>query len=195
MGLLVEEASEWCQSEFDERATKQLAKQGVDEDDTRKRMYDNMLPTYRRALVNVFVTVVLWFSAMRKDRICLSVKNTASALKLLDDCDNEEAWKTASKRKLLFDRILKEYRPSERSEPKDDGNDDMQMEKQQETAHKGNGDQLGGGSSDSDKLNVRLVSPSEQMALRAKNELLREDTKRGYDGFTPEDTAEIEIFI
>ena len=53
--LLIEEAFERCQSEFDERVTKH-GKKGVDEDDARKRVYDNMLPTYRNALANIFFT-------------------------------------------------------------------------------------------------------------------------------------------
>ena len=43
--LLIEEAFERCQSEFDERVTKHMARQGLVEDDARKRVYDNMLPT------------------------------------------------------------------------------------------------------------------------------------------------------
>ena len=149
-----------------------------------------MLPTYRKALANIFVNEILWFSAMKKDSIYLSVKNTPADLKLLDDYDNDEVWKcAANKRKFSFDRILKKYELPEMTEPKDDG--DTQTEEQQQTAQKGNDDQLGGGSSNSDKLNITLVSPLEQMALRAKNELLREDIKRGYDGFTPADRAEI----
>ena len=79
-----------------------------------------MLPTYRKALVNVFVDEMLWFHAMKKDRIYLSVKTKVSDLKLLDDYDKEEAWKSAvNKRKFLFDRILKENEPPELSEPED----------------------------------------------------------------------------
>ena len=38
------------------------------------------------------------------------MKNTVSDLKLLDDYDTEEAWKSAvNKRNVLLDRILKEY--------------------------------------------------------------------------------------
>ena len=56
---------------------------------------------------------------MRKDRIYLSVKNTVSDLKLLDDYDNEEAMEICrSKRKFLFDRILKEYDPRNYLNPK-----------------------------------------------------------------------------
>ena len=36
--LLIEEAFERCQSEFDERVTKHMARQGVDEDDAPKRV-------------------------------------------------------------------------------------------------------------------------------------------------------------
>ena len=66
--------------------------------------------------------------------------------------------------------------------------DDTQTEK----VSKENNDQVGEGSFGSSKLNVNLVSPSEQVALRAKDELLREGRKRGFSGFTPEDAAEIE---
>ena len=184
----MEEAFERCQSRFDERVTKHMARQGVDEDDARKRVYDNMLPTYRKALANIFVNEMLWFHAMRKDPVFLSVKTTVSDLKLLDDYDNEEAWKSAAnKRKLLFNRILKMYDPPVLYGP-EDGDDDPQTKK----VSKDNNDQVGEGSGGSSKLNVNLVSPSEQVALRAKKELLREGRQRGFSGFTPEDAAEIE---
>ena len=90
--LLIEEVFERCQSEFDERVTKRMAEKWVDEEEARKKVYDNMLPIYRKALANVFVNEILWFEAMKKDRIYLSVKITVSDLKLLDDYDTEEAW-------------------------------------------------------------------------------------------------------
>ena len=89
--LLIEEAFERCQSEFDERVTEHKARKGVDEDDARKRVYVYMLPTYRKALVHVFVNEMLWFHAMRNDHVFLSVKTTVSDLKLLDGYDNKEA--------------------------------------------------------------------------------------------------------
>ena len=153
-----------------------------------------MLPTYRKALANIFVNEMLWFHVMRKDPIFLSVKTTVSDLKLFDDYDNEAAWKSAvNKRKFLFGRILKEYDPLELSGPEDDDDsDDMQTEKQQQAVSKENNDQVGEGSCGSSKLNVNFVSPSEQVALRAKDKLLREGRKRGFNGFTPEDAVEIE---
>ena len=36
-----------------------MGRQGVDEDDTRKRVYDNMLPTYIKASVSGFVNGML----------------------------------------------------------------------------------------------------------------------------------------
>ena len=89
---MIEEAFERCQSEFDERVTNHMARQGENEDDARKRVYDNMLPTYRKALPNIFVHEMLWFHAMRKDTFFLFVKTTVSDLKLIEDYDNEEAW-------------------------------------------------------------------------------------------------------
>ena len=129
---------------------------------------------------------------MRKDSVFQSMKTTVSDLKLLDDYDNEEAWKFAiNKRKFLFDRIFKEYDPPGLSGPEeedDDDDDDTQPEK----VSKENNDQVGEGSGGSSKLNVSLVRPSEQMALRAKDELLCEGRKRRFSGCTPEDAAEIE---
>ena len=186
--LLTEEEFERCQSEFDERVTKHMARQGVDEADARKRVYDNMLPTYRKALANIFVNEMLWFHPIRKDLVFLSLTTTVSDLKLLDDYDNEEVWKSAvDKRTFLFDRILKEYDPPELPGPEDDDDNDTQTEK----VSKENTDQVGEGSGRSSKLNFNLVSPSEQVALREKDELLREGRKRGFSGFTPEDAAEI----
>ena len=151
-----------------------------------------MLPAYRKALANIFVTEMLWFHAMRKDPNFVSLKTTVSDLKLLEDNDNEEAWKSAAnKRKFLFDRILTEYDPPELSGPE---YDDVytQTEKQQQAVSKENNDQVGGGSGCRSKLNVNLVSPWEQVSSRAKDELLRKGRKRGVSGFTPEDEAEIE---
>ena len=68
-----------------------MARQGLDVDDARKRVYDNMLPAYRKALANIFVNEMLWFHAMRKDPVFLTVKTTVSDLKLIEDYDNEEA--------------------------------------------------------------------------------------------------------
>ena len=150
---MIEEAFERCQSEFVERVTKRMVGQGVDEDDARKRVYDNMLPTYRKAFANIFVTEMLWFHAMRKDPVYLSVKNTVSDLKLIEDYDNEEAWKSAvNKRKFLFNKILKEYDPPELSGPEDDDDDDTQREQQQQVVSKENNEQVSGGSGGSIKL-------------------------------------------
>ena len=80
-------------------------------------------------------------------------------------------------------RIIKDCKPPELSDPREIG----QTPEQSET--KANSEQDGGGS---DKLKVNLVSLTEQMAWRAKEELLREGRERGFDGFTSEDTSDIE---
>ena len=43
----------------DERVTKHMAQQRLVEKDARKRVYGNMLPTYRKALTNIFVSEML----------------------------------------------------------------------------------------------------------------------------------------
>ena len=96
--LLMQEVFERCQAEFDERVTKHMAKQGADEEAARKKVYHDMLPMYRTALANVFVDELLWFEAMKRDRIYSiysAMNNTVSDLKLLEDYDTEKAWKSA----------------------------------------------------------------------------------------------------
>ena len=46
----------------------------MEQEDTKKEVYDNMLPTYRKASANVFVDEILWFEVMKKDRIYLAIK-------------------------------------------------------------------------------------------------------------------------
>ena len=94
----------------------------------------------------------------------------------------------------MFDRISKEYDPPELPGPEDDDDGEcMQTEKQQQAVPKENNHQVGEGSGGSSKLNVNLVSPSEQMALRAKDELLREGRKRRSSSFIPEDAAKSKL--
>ena len=92
--ILIQEAFERCLSEF-ERVTVARGDIGVDQDDAQKLVYYNMLPAHGKGLANSFVTEMLWFHAMRKDPIFLSMKTTVSDLKLLEDYDNEGAWKSA----------------------------------------------------------------------------------------------------
>ena len=73
--LLIEETFERCQSEFDERVTEHMAGQRVDEGDARKQVYDNMLPTYRKASLNVFVDEMLRFHVMKKDYLLIRKKH------------------------------------------------------------------------------------------------------------------------
>ena len=52
--------------------------------ETGKKVYENMLPTYRKAWANGFVNEILWFDAIKKDYIYLSYTKV-SDLKFLDD--------------------------------------------------------------------------------------------------------------
>ena len=179
----------------------------MDEAEARKLVYRNMLPIYRKVLTNLFVDKVLWFRAMKRDAIFKTVKRTASDLIDLDDYDGEEAWKSAvNKRKFLFDRVSKEYEPPEVSvrEEEDESKNNEQQENGMPVTPRGGGGgggggpiaqtrgRLGGSGSTHSQFSVKLVSSSEQMALQAKDKLLRAGQKRGYEGFTPDDSATVD---
>ena len=198
---LIETVFEQCQRKFDKRVASHMSSADMDEAEARKLVYRNILHIYRKVLTNHFVDKVLWFPSMKRDPIFKTVKRTASGLIDLDDYDGEEAWKSAvNKRKFLFDRVLKEYEPPEVSvrEEEDEPENDEQHENGMPVTQRGGGGPIahlgGGGASSSTRsqFNVKLVSPSEQVALQAKDELLRAGQKNGYEGFTPEDSATID---
>ena len=121
---LVEDAFDKCQFEFDERVNAYMTAHGVDQGNARERIYKNMLPAFRKAMADAFVNVILWFHAMQKEPIYLSIKKTVSNLKYMDDYNTEEAWKSAAKtRKFLFDGILKKYEPPEITNAETDDED------------------------------------------------------------------------
>ena len=200
---LIETVFEQCQRKFDKRVANHMFSADMEDAEARKLVYRNMLPIYRKVLTKLFVDKVLWFRAMKRDPIFKTVKRTASDLIDLEDYDGEEAWKSAvNKRKFLFDRVLREYEPPEVSvREEDEPENDEQQENGMPVTQRGGGGggpiaQIGGGggasSSSRSQFNVKLVSPSEQVALQAKDELLRAGQKRGYEGFTPEDSATID---
>ena len=195
--MLVEDAFDKCQFEFDERVNAYMTAHGVDQGNARERIYRNMLPAFRKAMADAFVNVILWFHAMQKEPIYLSIKKTVSNLKYMDDYNTEEAWKSAAKtRKFLFDGILKKYEPPEITNAETDDEDvdgtDTANEKETNVPRI----QKGRGIVNTKKsITVPLISNAEQVNLMAKSQLLRAGQKRGYDGFTPEDTALMEAVV
>ena len=189
---MIEEAFDRCQSQFDERVTKHMAGPGRCSEARVRQYVTSIQNTEKRWRTFSLLKCCGFMPCQRTLFSCLCVKTKVSDLKLLEDYDNEEAWKSAvNKRKFLFDRILKEYDPPELSGPEYD-DVDTQTEKQQQAVSKENNDQVGGGNGGSSKLNVNLVSPWEQVSSREKDELLHKGRKRGASGFTPKDEAEIE---
>ena len=72
---------------------------------------------------------MIWFNEIKQDRIFNAIKKTALNLKQEEDYGIEEAWKySASKRKYLFDEILKQYVPSEVSDTEQMDTDDDEDE-------------------------------------------------------------------
>lgn len=102
------------QPEYKEKVQSYMETEGVTVGIARKRAFQDMKGRYRKTMASVFTDTILWFNAIRKDPIYRAIKKTASDLKMMDDYDSEEAWKYAtSKRKYLFEKILKRYQPPE----------------------------------------------------------------------------------
>jgi hypothetical protein len=117
---IVDKAFEKCQHLYEDRVHK-LKQRHVKESDARQETYEDMIATYRKAIMNIFTTRMVWFTAMQEDSIYKAIKKTADDLKILDDYGHDESWKYAtSKRKYLFDKILDKYDPPDVDESEDE---------------------------------------------------------------------------
>ena len=116
---------EKCQQQFEEEVQKLLPKMEVE--DARAFVYDDMRPVYRKAAIGIFMKRMEWVNAIHQTPVYQAIKKTARELVDLDDYGREEAWKYAtSKRKYLFDDILKEYNPPEIDEEEEDMDTDTE---------------------------------------------------------------------
>ncbi len=105
------------------------AESRVSQSDVREHVFEQMKDRYRKAMVNSFVNKMLWLNALRKDAVYNTIKQTVTDLKVKDEFDDEEAWKFAtSKRKYLFDRLLKCYEAPELSSEEEDEHTDIHVE-------------------------------------------------------------------
>ena len=111
---VVDKAFDKCQDQFEEEVTKLIRRRNVDQTEARKRVYQDMRGTYRKAVSSVLTDRILWFQAIRKHPVYKAIKRTATTFVDSDDYSQEEAWKSAiGQRKYLFDTILAEYYPPE----------------------------------------------------------------------------------
>jgi hypothetical protein len=109
---VIEQAFDECQSQFEEKVAQLIKKKHLSEDDARTKAYVEMEPAYRKAIANIFRNRMLWFSLIRQDPLYKAVRSTVNHLRDLEDYDVDESWKYAiSKRKYLFDKLLKNYTP------------------------------------------------------------------------------------
>ena len=114
---LVQQTFKALQPDFDETASDLLEKGKISVKEARKRAFAELLPKYRKYIINRYLFRVLWFDSVKNDSVHRSIRQTAKRLVDTDDYDSEESWKYATnKRKYLFDKLFKDYELPEISE-------------------------------------------------------------------------------
>jgi len=102
------------QPEFDAAVSELLHDGGISEKEARKRVFKELLPKYRKHLLDKYLSRILWCDSLRKDTVHKAIRRVARRLREEDDYDSEESWKYATnKRKYLFDKLFKQYEPPE----------------------------------------------------------------------------------
>lgn len=91
----------------------------------RAAAFKQLRSLYRKAITKYFIEKMLWYQLIKHDSIFKVIKESVTRLVEEEDYELEEAWKyAASKRKYLFDDLLKQYLPPE----VDDEDEDRDME-------------------------------------------------------------------
>ena len=122
---IVSKAFEDCQSQFEDKVKDLMDSEDMDHKTARSKAYNEMRPVYRKALTHSFIGKVLWYNFIKRDPTFRAIQSTALRLKEDEDYGTEEAWKySVSKRKYLFDEILKQYIPVEDMDSDNDENQD-----------------------------------------------------------------------
>ena len=172
--VIVKEAFDRFQSEFEERVKDYVSKENVQESDVRQIVFEDMWDIYRKAMMNIFIDKMLWFAATKREPVFTAIRKSATDLKTMDDYDDDEAWKSAtSKRKFLFDKILKRYEPPELADSSK--NSSQAGEEGKEGGRKQEGGR------DSKLPVITMPSLAQQTVEQAKSELERMTKKRKYD--------------
>ena len=126
---IVNHAFEDCQLDYEEKVKYLMESEDLDKTTAQIKAFKELRPLYRKAIMRYFVEKMIWFNEIKQDRIFNAIKKTALNLKQEEDYGIEEAWKySASKRKYLFDEILKQYVPPEVSDTEQMDTDDEEDE-------------------------------------------------------------------
>ena len=111
---MIDYSFDTLQREYESIASRLLKDSDISDKEARAEAFKELLPKYRKLIMNKYLSKVLWFDSIRKDPVHLAIKETAKRLKEEDDFESEESWKYAvSKRKYLFDKLIKQYNPPE----------------------------------------------------------------------------------
>ncbi len=109
---MVEYTYKAMQPDFDAAVSELLGDGDISEKEARKKAFKELLPKYRRYIIDKYLFRVLWCDSVRNDTVHKAVRKTAKRLREDDDYDSEESWKYATnKRKYLFDKLFKQYEP------------------------------------------------------------------------------------
>ena len=98
----------------------------IDQQAGRSLAFEQLQSLYRKAVISRFVEKMLWYKSIKHDPLFQAIKESVKRLVGGQDYDLEEAWKYAStKRKYLFENLLKQYlAPNDVNEDNDKDDDD-----------------------------------------------------------------------
>ena len=107
---IIDGAFKECQSKFEYRVKDLMESENLDQRAARSLAFKQLRSLYRKAVINHFVEKMLWYKSIKHHRIFQAIKESVKRLVEEEDYDQDEAWKyAASKRKYLFESLLKQY--------------------------------------------------------------------------------------
>lgn len=122
---IINQAFKECQSHFEDRGKDLMESENMDQRAARAAAFKQLRSLYRKAITKYFIEKMLWYLLIKHNSIFKAIKESVKWLVEEEDYELAEAWKdAASKRKYLFDDLLKQYLPPE----VDDEDEDRDME-------------------------------------------------------------------
>ena len=107
---MIEHAYNVMQSDFNTRAKELLTQGDWSEKNARTKTFEELLPKYRKKLIDTYLYRVLWLESLENDPIHAAIEKMVQRLVAEYDYEREEAWKYATnKRRYLFDKLFNDY--------------------------------------------------------------------------------------
>lgn len=114
---IIDRAFELCQEKYIDKVSELMTQNDYSKENAKQEAFEELTPLYRKTIAKVLTAKIEWYQSMRRNQLYRAIERTAKRLQEEEDYGVQESYKYAvSKRKFMFDNLLKLYEPPEVSD-------------------------------------------------------------------------------